>query len=119
MASASSRGGSTVPFACRPSRAMITPSAILIVEAIRRLKVVSIVIDGEAMCFTGAQHDFGKLWNCTHDHEAKLCAFDLLELDGDDYRDSLCASGSSGYSSCSAAPMAASNMLSIWRVTAR
>ena len=47
-----------------------------------RLKVTSIVIDGEAMCFTGAMHDLDKLWNRTHDHEAKLCAFDLLELDG-------------------------------------
>jgi len=27
-----------------------------------------------------------KLWNRTHDHEAGLCAFDLLELDGEDYR---------------------------------
>jgi len=25
-------------------------------------------------------HDFDKLWSRTHDHEAKLCAFDLLEL---------------------------------------
>jgi bifunctional non-homologous end joining protein LigD len=57
-----------------------------IVEAIPRLKVTSIVIDGEAMCFTGAMHDFDKLWNRTRDHEAKLCAFDLLELDGEDYR---------------------------------
>jgi ATP-dependent DNA ligase len=38
------------------------------------------------MCFTGAMHDFDKLRNRTHDHEAKLCAFDLLELDGEDYR---------------------------------
>jgi ATP-dependent DNA ligase len=44
-----------------------------IVEAIARLKVSSIVIDGEAMCFAGAMHDFDKLWNRTHDHEAKLC----------------------------------------------
>jgi len=50
----------------------------LIVEAISSLKVSSIVVDGEAMCFTGAMHDFDKLWNRTHDHEAKLCAFDLL-----------------------------------------
>src|SRR5215213_8817666 len=57
-----------------------------IVEAIARLKVTSIVIDGETMCFTGAEHDFDKLWNRTHDHEAKLCAFDLLELDGENYR---------------------------------
>ena len=40
----------------------------LIVEAIARLKVTSIVIDGEAMCFTGAMHDFDKLWNRSHDH---------------------------------------------------
>src|SRR4029079_15320510 len=58
----------------------------LIVEAMRRLKVSSIVLDGEAMCFTGTTHDFDKLWNRTHDHEAKLCAFDLLDLDGQDYR---------------------------------
>ena len=57
-----------------------------IVEAIARLKVSSIVIDGEAMCFSGAAHDFDKLWNRTHDYEAKLCAFDLLELNGEDYR---------------------------------
>jgi len=54
------------------------------VEAIARLKVTSIVIDGEAMCFS--EHDFDKLWNRTRDHEAKLCAFDLLELNGEDYR---------------------------------
>ena len=34
-----------------------------IVEAIMRLQVTSIVIDGEAVCFTGAAHDFDKLWN--------------------------------------------------------
>jgi ATP-dependent DNA ligase len=38
------------------------------------------------MCFSGVHHDFDKLWNRTHDHEAKLCAFGLLELDGEDYR---------------------------------
>jgi ATP-dependent DNA ligase len=27
-----------------------------------------------------------KLWNRTHDHEARLCAFDLLELNGEDFR---------------------------------
>ena len=58
----------------------------LIVEAIGRLKVSSIVLDGEAVCFSGVAHDFDKLWNRTHDHEAKLCAFDLLELDGEDFR---------------------------------
>jgi bifunctional non-homologous end joining protein LigD len=57
-----------------------------IVAALIRLKVSSIVLDGEAMCFTGLADDFDKLWNRTHDHEAKLCAFDLLELHGQDYR---------------------------------
>jgi hypothetical protein len=37
-------------------------------------------LDGEPACFTGVADDFDKLWNRTHDHEAKLCAFDLLEL---------------------------------------
>jgi bifunctional non-homologous end joining protein LigD len=58
----------------------------LIVDAIARLKVTSIVLDGEATCLTGVAHDFDKLWNRTDDNEAKLCAFDLLELDGEDYR---------------------------------
>jgi hypothetical protein len=57
-----------------------------IIEAILRLKVSSIVLDGEAICLTGVMDDFDKMWNRTHDHEAKLCAFDLLELDGEDYR---------------------------------
>jgi bifunctional non-homologous end joining protein LigD len=39
------------------------------------------------MCFTGLQQDFEKLWNRTHDHEVKLCAFDLLELNGQDFRE--------------------------------
>ena len=58
---------------CRPNNYDYAERYPLIVEAIAR-------------CFTGALHDFDKLWNRTHDHEAKLCAFDLLELDGEDYR---------------------------------
>jgi ATP-dependent DNA ligase len=37
----------------------------------------------------GAEHDFDTLWNRTHDHEARLCDFDLLELDGEGYRPKL------------------------------
>jgi ATP-dependent DNA ligase len=48
-----------------------------IVEGLLRLKVTSIVLDGEAACFTGMLEDFDKLWNRTHDDEGKLCAFDL------------------------------------------
>jgi bifunctional non-homologous end joining protein LigD len=58
-----------------------------IVLALEKLNVKSICLDGEVMCFTGIQQDFDKLWNRTHDHEAKLCAFDLLELNGGDLRD--------------------------------
>src|SRR5689334_16912547 len=59
----------------------------LVVAALEQLKVRSICLDGEVMCFTGAQQDFDKLWNRTHDHEARFCAFDLLELNGEDWRD--------------------------------
>lgn len=58
----------------------------LIVAALAKLKARSLVIDGEAVCFIGAQQDFDKLWNRTHDHQVRLCAFDLLELDGEDLR---------------------------------
>ena len=85
--SASSRAGSTAWWRLQTKQGYDYADRYpLIVEAIARLKVTSILIDGEAMCFTGAEHDFDKLWNRTHDHEAKLCAFDLLELDGEDYR---------------------------------
>src|SRR4029079_4259253 len=57
-----------------------------IVYRLMRVKAQSVVLDGEAICFTGVTDDFDKLWNRTHDHEAKLCAFDLLELNGEDYR---------------------------------
>lgn len=58
----------------------------LIVTAIEKLKVKSIILDGEVMCFTGAEQDFDKLWARKHDYEARLCAFDLLELNGMDLR---------------------------------
>jgi ATP-dependent DNA ligase len=58
----------------------------LIVGAIWRLKAKSVVLDGEAMCFSKGKEDFDKLWNRLHDDEAVLCAFDLLELDGEDLR---------------------------------
>lgn len=58
----------------------------LIVGALEKLKVKSICLDGEVMCFTGAAQDFDKLWARKNDHEARLCAFDLLELNGEDWR---------------------------------
>ena len=44
------------------------------------------VLDGEAMCFTNAMYDFDKLWSNCFDETVQLCAFDLLELNGEDYR---------------------------------
>jgi ATP-dependent DNA ligase len=59
----------------------------LIVEAISKMRVSSIVLDGEAMCFkSNGLDDFDALWNRTNDHKAILCAFDLLELNGEDFR---------------------------------
>ena len=55
-----------------------------IVTAVASLKVKSITLDGEAMCFTNGKEDFDKLWNGSRD--AVLCAFDLLESNGVDYR---------------------------------
>ena len=60
----------------------------LIVEALRRLRVSSIVVDGEAVCFgEDGSHDFNALWDNSRDETVTLCAFDLLELNGEDWRD--------------------------------
>lgn len=53
----------------------------LIVTALSKLKVDSIYFDDEVMCFTRVQPDFEKLRTRKYDLEARLCAFDLLELD--------------------------------------
>ena len=54
----------------------------LIAEALYRLRVTSVVLDGEAMCFTNGMHDFDKLWSNCFDDAVRLCAFDLLEMTG-------------------------------------
>src|SRR6187551_2181672 len=55
-------------------------------EALYKLRATSVVLDGEAMCFTDGMHDFDKLWSNCFDETVRLCAFDLLELNGEDYR---------------------------------
>jgi bifunctional non-homologous end joining protein LigD len=58
-----------------------------IVEALRSLRVCSIVIDGEAViCGTDGKSDFGKLHSGVHDANVFLYGFDLIELDGEDLR---------------------------------
>jgi bifunctional non-homologous end joining protein LigD len=59
----------------------------LIRKAVEALRTASVVIDGEAVCCDGAGVAvFEKLHSRAHDGEAFLYAFDLLELDGEDWR---------------------------------
>jgi bifunctional non-homologous end joining protein LigD len=59
----------------------------LIVHAMTRLKVRSIIIDGEAVvCGENGVSEFDKLHSQNYDDQVVLFAFDLLELDGDDWR---------------------------------
>jgi len=59
----------------------------LITDALRSLKVRSVTIDGEAVCCDeDGIPNFKKLHARTHDPQVFLYAFDLLELDGVDYR---------------------------------
>ncbi len=59
----------------------------LVVEAINRLRVSSIVLDGEAVWIgPNGLPDFDALWNRTDGARVSLFAFDLLEINGEDYR---------------------------------
>jgi bifunctional non-homologous end joining protein LigD len=52
-----------------------------------RLKVRSVIIDGEAvLCGDNGVSDFDKLHSQHYDDQAVLYAFDLIELDGEDWR---------------------------------
>jgi bifunctional non-homologous end joining protein LigD len=58
-----------------------------IVDALRSLRVRSIVIDGEAVwCGKDGKSDFDKLYSGAHDASVFLYGFDLIELDGEDLR---------------------------------
>jgi ATP-dependent DNA ligase len=64
-----------------------TPRFPRIVEAVRRLKVRSVLLDGEGIVYD--QHgmpDFDLVHSRQYDGEVSLVAFDLLELDGEDVR---------------------------------
>jgi ATP-dependent DNA ligase len=58
-----------------------------ITRAMAGLKITSALIDGEAVCWSPDGADFDKLHSRAHDDEAILIAFDLLELDGEDWRE--------------------------------
>jgi ATP-dependent DNA ligase len=59
----------------------------LIRKAVAAIRTASVTIDGEAVCCDGAGAAvFEKLHSRAHDDQAFLYAFDLLELDGEDWR---------------------------------
>ena len=58
-----------------------------IIEAARKLRTPSFVIDGEAVCLAeNGLSDFDRLHSRKHNADARLIAFDLLSLGGDDIR---------------------------------
>jgi bifunctional non-homologous end joining protein LigD len=65
----------------------LTPRFPLIVGALSRLRAGSTILDGEAVaCDDNGIPNFDRLRYCHHDDSVLLCAFDLVELDGDDLR---------------------------------
>jgi bifunctional non-homologous end joining protein LigD len=58
-----------------------------IVDSLLYLRVRSITVDGEAVwCGKDGKSDFDKLQSRAHDQQVFLYAFDLLELNSEDYR---------------------------------
>jgi ATP-dependent DNA ligase len=59
----------------------------LIRKAVAAIRTASAVIDGEAVCCDEAGVAiFDRLHSRAYDNQVFLCAFDLLELDGEDWR---------------------------------
>jgi bifunctional non-homologous end joining protein LigD len=59
----------------------------LITHAMTRLRVRSVILDGEAVvCGENGVSDFDKLHSQSYNDQTVLFAFDLLELDGEDWR---------------------------------
>src|SRR3954467_10352113 len=58
-----------------------------VVAAVRRLKVRSVLLDGEGIVYSAkGMPSFDLLHSREYDKEVSLCAFDLLEHDGDEVR---------------------------------
>lgn len=58
-----------------------------VVDAVQRLKVSSILLDGEGVvCDEQGLAVFDKLHSRANDDSVNLCAFDILELNGEDIR---------------------------------
>ena len=72
-----------------------------IVEAARRLKVRSALLDGEGIVYNGkGMPDFRLLPGKENDFAVSLIAFDLLELDGEDVRRRRCSIARSAWRGC-------------------
>ena len=85
-ASASSPGATRIASGSPPATAPTSPLGIRR-SSVESLPVRSCVIDGEAIVVDAhGLSVFEPLRYRTHDHAAVLCAFDLLELDGADFR---------------------------------
>jgi len=59
----------------------------LISQALGQLRISSNGLDGEAVILDrNGRHDFDALWSHSRDHEARLPTFDIVEINGEDYR---------------------------------
>lgn len=64
-----------------------TPRFPRIVDAVRKLKVKSALLDGEGIVYdANGMPSFDLIHSKQYDREVSLVAFDLLELNGKDYR---------------------------------
>jgi bifunctional non-homologous end joining protein LigD len=80
------RDGDRVRLYSRPGNDL-TDRFSLIVEALARLRVRSVIIDGEAVCCgDDGVPSFDRIRYRRHDASVFLYAFDLIELNGDDLR---------------------------------
>jgi ATP-dependent DNA ligase len=88
--------------------------------AVAALRTASATIDGEAVWCDGAGLAvFDKLHSRAHDGEVSLYAFDLLELDGTDWRPRTLEERKAKLQELLAAPGQGSNIASTSRATAR
>jgi ATP-dependent DNA ligase len=80
------KNGDRVKLYSRPGNDL-TDRFPLIVEALARLRPRSCILDGEAVaCSEDGIASFDRIRYSQHDASVFLCAFDLVELNGDDLR---------------------------------
>jgi ATP-dependent DNA ligase len=80
------KDGARVRLYSRPGNDL-TDRFPLIVEALAGLRSRSVILDGEAVaCDENGMPSFDRLRHRRHDASVFLCAFDLIELNGDDLR---------------------------------